>query len=116
MSTATQEHLETGVDPTAADGELFDPTPYVEAVEIDGHSADKLKIAFNGNIEYDPTNETARALFESLRLGKPVDLRVAGHVAKKNGSWTENEEGETVVTGTAGIKITSLHILTPEDL
>lgn len=95
---------------------LFDAAPYVEAIDIDGQSADKLKVSFAGSIEYDPTDPSSRALFESLTLGKPVELRVAGYIAKKNGSYGENSEGETTVTGTAGIKVTTLYLLTPEDL
>ena len=110
----------TGVNPTANDGQvdtaLFDPSPYVETIEIDGQSTDKLKVSFAGSVEYDPSAPDSREFFESLRLGKPVELGVAGHVAKKNGSWAENAEGETTVTGTAGIKVTTIYVLTPEDL
>jgi hypothetical protein len=99
--------------------ELFDKSAYLDAPMIDGQAADHIVVAFSGSIKWDATDAQGRMMFEKLVLGKDVDLRISGVVAKKHGSWKlagkEGEEQE-VVTGQCSVKVTDLFVLAPEDL
>lgn len=117
LETLTDAVLKT---PPGKTVELFDKGAYLNAVVIDGQAADKIRISFSGSIDYEAADPTGRALFEKLALGKDIDLRVAGTVAKKHGAWklagagTDNEREE--VTGQVGVKVTDLYVLSPEEL
>ena len=119
MTTTHTEPLTDLADPeeeTETNG-LFDPDPYtLDRARIDDTPADKLKIAFGGSIELNPDDPDDRELFDHLTLGKPVELRISGHVRARTGTLTEDSEGVTTVKGSAGIKVTTLYRLTAEEL
>lgn len=123
--TSVVEHaLEPEIgEPTATqpapgkDVGLFDNSTYLAVPTIDKQPADFLTIAFGGSIKYEADDEDGRALFDALRLGKPVELRVAGFVAAKAGAYKENAEtGESTVNGKATVKVDSIWLLSPESL
>lgn len=98
---------------------LFETGAYLAVPQMDGKATDQIVIAFSGSIKYEASDPVGRALFEKLTLGKEIELRVAGSVAKKAGSWKlAGKEGqeEEVVTGQVGVKVTTLYVLSPEDL
>ncbi len=95
---------------------LFDPQAYDATPVLDGQATDELVIAFSGSVKFAAGDEDGRTLFESLRLGKLVDLNVGGFVSGKAGAYKENAEGESTVTGKATVKVTDLRVLRPEDL
>ena len=83
---------------------------------LDGQATTELQVTFAGGVKFEATDENAQKLFASLRLGRWVELRVAGFVSSKQGGYKENAEGESTVTGKAAVKITDMHVLAPEDL
>lgn len=105
--------------PPGKNVELFDKSAYLDAPMIDGQAADFIVIAFSGSIKFEASDPAGRRLFETMVLGKDVDLRVSGPVVKKHGAWKlagkEGEEQE-VVTGQCSVKVTDLFVLAPEDL
>ncbi len=102
-------------DAAEAEG-LFDGSAYVAVPEIDGQTADKLVIAFSGSIAYDAADEDGQALFHRLSLGHAVELRVAGVVAAKTGTYKVTARDEEIVTGKATLKVDTVYVLSPEAL
>ncbi len=95
---------------------LFDSSAYVAVPEIDDQAVDFIEIAFGGKIRYEAADEDGKALFKKLRLGHPVELRVAGVVAGKSGPYKVTAREEEVVTGKATVKVDTLYVLRPEQL
>lgn len=95
---------------------LFDTSPYTNAPAIDGHPLNEIAIAISGTVKYPADLEEAQALFEALRLGKPVNISVSAYVATKQGAYKEDKEGDSIVTGKVGLKLLSLALIAPEDL
>lgn len=111
--------LETALTPRPASEALFATDKYLAVPTIDGQAADVIKITFTGGVEYEASDPDGQELLAKLRLGQEVELRVAGVVARKAGSWkTTGKEGEEVevVTGAVALKVTELWRLAPEDL
>ncbi len=95
---------------------LFDNSAYLAVPVIDKQPTDSLVIAFSGSVKYEASDPDGRALFAALALGKPVELRVAGFVAAKQGAYKENAEGESTVSGKATVKVDTVWHLSPEQL
>lgn len=107
------------------EGEMFGGSHFENAkVYVDDQAADGLVIGFGGSIslagiEGIPEEQDVE-FFNDLGLGKSVELtltipggrsvKLFGRVAGKAGSWKENAEGETTVTGKATVKVTSLQL------
>lgn len=96
--------------------ELFDSSVYVEAVSFDGQAADEIVIAFAGQIKYKADDVEGRKLFDGLTLGREVELRVAGVVAGKTGSYKVDARENEKVTGKAQVKVDTVYLLSPEEL
>ena len=96
--------------------ELFDSSVYVEAVSFDGQAADEIVVAFSGQIKYSAADLEGRKLFDGLTLGREVELRVAGVVAGKTGSYKVSARDEEKVTGKAQVKVDTVYLLSPEEL
>lgn len=96
--------------------EAFDGSAYIAVPEVDGQTTDKLVIAFSGAVAYDASDEEGAKLFQDLALGKAVELRVAGYVSGKQGTYKVTATEEEVVTGKAIVKVDTLYLLTPEAL
>lgn len=99
-----------------ANGELFDSGSYVDVPVIDGQATDALVIAFGGSIKYEASDRAGQDLFNDLRLGKSVTLRVEGVVVDKKGGYKVNAAEEEIVTGTARIKVETLYLPAAEQL
>lgn len=99
-----------------ANGELFDSGSYVDVPVIDGQATDTLVIAFGGSIKYEASDRAGQDLFNDLRLGKSVTLRVEGVVVDKKGGYKVNAAEEEIVTGTARIKVETLYLPGPSEL
>jgi hypothetical protein len=94
----------------------FDPAPFTsKRPEIDGETADKIKITLTGTWELDPMIEDDVALFNRLHLGQSLDLQIEGEVVAKQGSLVRGESGDTI-TGAAKVQILHVHRLTAEQL
>lgn len=113
MPTATERkpdiisNTDTG-EVTDGDGELFDPKPYDAPVpKLDGHKADKLKLAFGGSVEVDLMLEGNLEHFKSLRFGQEVELTVTAIVGKKHWAIRTDDEGTETVTHTVGLSVHS---------
>jgi hypothetical protein len=104
------------VQQAAEEEGLFDDSAYVAVPEVDGQNADQIVIAFGGQIAYDATDEQGAKLYQDLKLGKAVELRVAGFVSGKAGGYKVTARDEEVVTGKASVRIDTLYMLTPESL
>ena len=96
--------------------QLFDSSVYVEAVSFDGQAADEIVVAFSGQIKYPAADLEGRKLFDGLQLGKAVELRVAGFVAAKTGSYKVTARKKEKVTGKAQVKVDTVYLLSPEEL
>lgn len=110
------EHDVTSAFKSAANGELFDSGSYVDVPVIDGQATDALVIAFGGSIKYEASDRAGQDLFNDLRLGKSVTLRVEGVVVDKKGGYKVNAAEEEIVTGTARIKVETLYLPGPSEL
>ena len=118
--TVGEEAIHAAVAGALADSdvepELFDSSVYVEAVSFDGQAADEIVVAFSGQIKYPAADLEGRKLFDGLTLGREVELRVAGVVAGKTGSYTVSAREEEKVTGKAQVKVDTVYLLSPEEL
>lgn len=102
-------------------GELFDPAEYTSEElalpQVDGHGIDKIRVAFGGSIMLDRSNPDHVALFRKLELGKDVEFRVAGDVTSVSTGWTTGKEGDLdAIVGERKIKVSTVYLLTPEEL
>ena len=122
--TATPAQIETNPEPEK-DGELFAVSQFEnDKILIDDLAADGLVIGFGGTVKLGNHEGTITEddveLFEALRLGKTVvlslglpgrkDVALVGRVTAKNGTFKEDAEGVTTVTGKATVKIDSLDL------
>lgn len=121
MSTATET---PPVTPAATDedgGALFDQTAYNDPAlaldTVDGHDVDKIRLAFSGNVMLDRKSETDVDLIRKLKLGQDLELRVAATCAGKTQGFTTGKEGDLdAVVYTGSLKVTTVYVLTPEEL
>jgi hypothetical protein len=112
MATATKSGsvtVEVDADQLeAAAGELFNAAAYDTRPKLDGHTADKVKIAFTGSVEVDLMDVDQLEHYKSLLLGEEVELKIHASVAKVN--WAHAEKGEDLITEVAtsvGLKVHS---------
>lgn len=111
-------------DPAADEhkpGGLFDASHYddpeLAIPKVDGQGIDKIRVAFTGSVMLDRSDPRDVALFRKLKLGKEVELRVAGKIAKTATGWTTNREGDLdAVVGERTCKIDTVWVLDPENL
>lgn len=101
---------------SVSDEMLFSIDSYTVTPTVDGQATDTLDVSFGGKVSFNALDREARELFESLTLGREVELRVSGTIVKKSGAYKRSKNDEEVVTGTAGIKIEQLYIVPPEQL
>jgi hypothetical protein len=121
--TAEDEHddQETGLEPNADAGELFDRSQYdredLAIPKVDGKQIDKIRVSFGGSVLLDRSAPADVALFNRLTLGHDVELRVSGKVGKSSTGFTTNREGDLdAIVGDRALRIDSVWILDPEDL
>jgi hypothetical protein len=112
VGTTALEAVEQAVEEEG----LFDDSAYVAVPEVDGQATDQIVIAFSGSVAYDASDEQGAKLYQDLKLGKAVELRVAGYVAGKAGGYKVTAREEEVVTGKVSVRIDTLYLLTPERL
>lgn len=111
----TPETEETG-QTAAFDKSRYDD-PELAIKKVDNQQVDKIRIAFSGSVMLDRSNPADVALYNKLTLGKEVELRVAGKVAKTSGGWTTNREGDLdVIVGERKVAIDTVWVLDPENL
>jgi hypothetical protein len=96
----------------------FDPTPFtIDVPKVDGIHAEKIVVSFSGSVELDIHDEKDLALFNSLTLGREIELRVSGTVADRISPLkTDKETGAQTMIRKAKIAVDSLYVLTPEEL
>jgi hypothetical protein len=111
-------------DPEPADpkGEaLFDRSRYQEPGlridQVDGQEVDKIWIAFRGRVALDRTVAADVALFNRVRLGQELELRVAGKGVAVGTKHTTSRGGDLdAVVGERTLEVTDVYVLDPEDL
>lgn len=97
--------------------QAFDANPFrLEIPAVDGIDAEKITIAFAGSVELDLLDQDDLSLFNSLRLGKELDLRIAGTVTDKASPLKTDKDGVKTMTRKAKVSVHTLHVLTPEEL
>lgn len=111
------------IDPTEPalepDGQsqAFDSGAFrIDVPEVDGVDADKIVVAFAGSVELDLHNEHHLSFFNSLTLGKDVELRAAGTVSDKLSPLKVDSDGKKTMVRKAKISVTDVYVLAPEDL
>jgi hypothetical protein len=101
------------------DGQVhFDASAFtLDIPNVDGVHAEKIVVAFAGSVELDIHDETDLALFNSLTLGREIELRVSGTVADRPSPLkTDKESGAQTMIRKTKIAVHSLYVLTPEEL
>lgn len=112
-----QEQEATG----ATGGALFDRSQYdredLQIAKIDGQTVDKIRIDFTGSIMLDRSDPADVALFNRIHLTGDCELRVAGKVSGFGGGYTTGKEGDLdAIVGRKTVKVTTVYVLTPEEL
>jgi hypothetical protein len=106
----TLEPDETGAAPA------FDASVYrLNIPEVDGVDAENIVITFGGQVELDMTDEKQLGFFNDLKLGKEVELRVAGFIGDKS-SPIKDKDGIKTMTRKAKVVVTDVYLLSPADL
>lgn len=116
-----QSQNEPKVDEKTGQAQAFDRSQYdkpgMQIEKIDGQTVDKIAIRFGGRVMLDRSDPKDVALFNRLKLGLPVELRVAGSVGTHTGGKATNRDGDLdVIVGTKGIKIDTVYVLVAEEL
>ncbi len=99
---------------------LFDKSAYddpaLQLAKVDGQGIDKIKIGFSGSVTLDRSDPEDVALFRRLSLGRSVTLRVEGTVANTSTGWSDKESGDEEVVSERKIKVTTVYVVTPEEM
>jgi len=97
---------------TAADYDRED----LQIPKVDGETIDKIRVDF-GSILLDRSAAADVAMINGMKLGKEVELRVAGTVSGVGTGYTTNREGDLdVVVLSKKIKVGTVWVLAPENL
>lgn len=133
MATRTKPVDETDTDTTFGDtpagtdenedngDALFNARDYSDPRltldQIDDKDVDKIRLEFSGSVMLDRKDPNDVALMRSLHLGQSLELRVAATVSSKKHGYTTGKEGDLdAIVYTGGLKIDTVHVLTPEEL
>ena len=88
-----------------------------EPSDPDGQEVDKIWISFKGRVGLDRTKADDVALFNRLRLGKELELRVAGKGVAVGTKKTTSRGGDLdAVVGERVLEIDTVYVLSPEEL
>lgn len=112
----TEETVVLDVDDSLfAAAQYDDPKLYLD--KVDEKDVDKIRVEFSGSVMLDRKDAEDVALIRSLKLGKPLELRVAATCNSKKTGYTTGKEGDLdAIVFTGGLKIDTLYVLTPEEL
>jgi len=116
------DEVEESEEPTDPDGKaLFDRAAYqapgLRIDEVDGQEVDKIWLRFSGKVALDRTDPKDVALFNRVRLGKGLELRVAGKGQAVSTKHTTSRGGDLdAVVGERTLDITAVYVLEAEDL
>lgn len=109
-----------GPDPEK--GELFNRDQYelegLQIPKVDGQSIDKIAVKFSGRVMLDRSDEADVAMFNRLRLGQDVELRISAKVSNSGGAgFTTSKEGDLdAIVGSKTVTVESVWVLAPEQL
>lgn len=91
--------------------------PALAIPKIDGQSIGRIAVAFSGEIFLDRTTKEDVALYNSLVMGRDVELRVAAKVVGTGAKGATNRDGDLdVIVGKKSLTVKTLYVLTPEEL
>jgi hypothetical protein len=131
MATATTDPLLDAVagdddqepgqplEPDAEKGELFNRDQYeredLAIPKVDGNPIDKIRVKITGSIMLDRSAPADVALYNKLKLGHDVELRVSGKVSGSDTGFTTNREGDLdAIVGEKAVKVDTVWVLDPE--
>lgn len=109
------------VEPTGQ-AAAFDRGQYelegLQIPKVDGQSIDKIAVKFSGRVMLDRSNEADVAMFNRLRLGQDVELRISAKVSNSGGAgYTTSKEGDLdAIVGSKTVTVESVWVLAPEQL
>lgn len=103
------------------DGNLFDADEYADPRlaldKVDDQDVDKIRVEFSGSVMLDRKDAGDVAFMRRLKLGQPLELRVAATCHSKKTGYTTGKEGDLdAIVYTGGLKVDTLYVLTPEEL
>lgn len=112
---------ETPAADASGQTQVFDASDYdredLQIPKVDGESIDKIAVEFKGRVLLDRSDPADVAMYNRMRLGTEVELRVAGKVSSVGTGFTTNRDGDLdVVVGKKGLHVESVWVLTPEQL
>ena len=82
----------------------------LEIPGMDGYRADKLALAFSGQVELDRTSSEDVDFVNGLRLYQDVEFRVTATVLKKGFTGSEGGDGTRSTGYGVGLKVHSLEV------
>lgn len=102
-------------------GKLLDPSAYdredLAIPKVDGQGIDRIRVGFSGGVMLDRSEPADVALYNRLKLGDEVELRVSARVSGTGAKGATNREGDLdVVVGEKTLHVTTVYVLTPEQL
>lgn len=101
---------------------VFDRSQYelegLQIPKVDGEAIDKIAIKFGGRVMLDRSSLTDVAMFNKLKLGQDVELRISAKVSNSGGAgFTTSKEGDLdAVVGSKSLTVDSVWLLEPENL
>jgi len=100
---------------------LFDRSQYqkpeLRIDEVDGQEVDKIWLKFTGRVALDRTKASDVALFNRVRLGSGLELRVSGKGARVGTGYTTSKGGDLeAIVGEREIRIDTAYVLRAEEL
>jgi len=108
--------------PSDPDGKaLFDrdayQAPELRIDQVDGQEVDKIWLKFSGRVALDRTQAADVALFNRVRLGHELELRVAGKGSRVGTGYTTSKGGDLeAIVGERELRIDSVYVFSAEEL
>ncbi len=108
------ETLERATD-QVRDGALFDRSQYeregLAIKNVDGNAIDRIGLKFGGTITLDRSNEDDVALYNRLRLGQDVTLRVEARCAGTGAKEKADADGHLeLVLGEKALRVHTVYV------
>lgn len=107
---------------TTGQAAAFDRSQYelegLQIPKVDGQSVDKIAIKFGGRVMLDRSDLADVAMFNKLRLGQDVELRISAKVSNSGGAgFTKSKQGDLdAIVGSKSLTVDSVWLLEPENL
>jgi len=85
--------------------------------KVDGNAIDRIRITFSGTVSLDRSEPNDVALYNRLRLGREVTLKVEGRASGTGAKEATGRDGDLdVIVGLKTVTVTTVYVPAAEEL